>query len=360
MGHQQTTILATAAVILIVTAGCMGGVESTTTPTATTPATTQTTSATTTSTSTTTTPATTAAPENPWQTEDITVTLAYAENLSHRDVYRTAVNRSIAYWNSNAQAYSSFSQVHFEFAPSTSNPDVIVRIRPEVNSCNGEISDTFVGCADLYTEDSVEYGVTDIDIEAGYTLNSTLETMKHEFGHILGLEHGEAPMPLMAAAHEKTARSLPNATERAHPWVHQNLTVALKGSWTPFERGQIKHALGYFEGGADGLVAEPRPSFTFVENASRANIVITDSDDPYACGEDMDGGSCADFWGYDRDVDERLEVYSRVKITLASIDDDRMAWHTAYWLAGSFGAPEKGYPAPLDTEDDDRDGEWWD
>ena len=94
-------------------------------------------------------------------------------------------------------------------------------------------------------------------------------------------------------------------------------------------------------------------------NASAADVVITVSDDGSACGDGYGGGSCGSVRGYSTDADDALEYYTEAEITTANADEDTVAWHVGYWLAYSFGAQDGEFPEPLDGQNDDRDGRWW-
>lgn len=359
--------------LLLVLAGCTGqpGTDtSTPTPTVTDaadlPATTTTTTTTTTvptsSERTTTarpTPTTVAPPENPWQSETVTVAVQHWNQSAVPAIYLAAVRNATQYWNAEYSEYSAFEDIRFEVAPNATDPDVVVNVVEEVDLCENTVDETFVGCADIHKPGDVVYGSSSVQIEAGYTPASTNETMRHEFGHLLGLEHGMEPLPLMAATSAKVKQSVPDATDRSNPWLSTNLSVAITGSPSETQREQIEHALAYIEGGADGLITEDRPEFTIVSDVDEADIVIEASRNSWACGDEYSGGSCNELYGYDEDADDALEYYSEATITLAATDGETTAWHVAYWLAVDFGATEDEIPEPVDGEDDDPRSEWW-
>lgn len=75
--------------------------------------------------------------------------------------------------------------------------------------------------------------------------------MKHEFGHVLGIEHGEEPMPLMNESGAATYLSKPNATNRSLAWENSTLSVYVDlGNVSSQDKtaiqNQIGHALSYY------------------------------------------------------------------------------------------------------------------
>lgn len=364
-------------VVLVVVAGCSGGssptdpaptdtattIESTPTtagtPTEASPTVSPTTEAGTRQPTSTTRVTTSAPPQNPWRSNVVYVAIEHENRTDVPEIYVDAVRNATEFWNDNGVQYSDFEDVEFRVAPDTSSADVRVTVVESLDECGFTIGSSFVGCADSYEAGDVVHGESSVTIEAGYTPASTNATVRHEFGHLLGIGHGEEPMPLMAAEGDTVKRAVTDAVNRSYPWTTQNLTVAIVGTPTEEQRRQIQGALQYFEDGADGLLDDSRPSFSMTEEHRTADIVIEASDNQWACGEEYSGGSCAEYLGYDDDADPEIEYYSRIDITLASTDEDTTAWHTAYWIAVGFGARGDEVPDPIDNEDDNPREDWW-
>jgi len=268
------------------------------------------------------------------------------------------VERAVAYWEGADDAVKNYA-ADFRVEPNATSPDVLVRFEPNVTTCGVESGTSILGCAPVLGVHDRTYELETIAIETGYTDESTLETLKHEFGHLHGRLHGQAPMPLMSATANATRLPVPDARTVAYPWRTTNVSVAVEGDTTDLEADQVEAALGYFESGAAGFFTAETPTFTRTGNTSAADIVIRVTDDPSACGDGYSGGSCGEVRGYSTDGDDALEYYTDAMITTANADEDSVAWHVGYWLAYSFGAQEGEFPEPLDGRDDDRDGRWW-
>ncbi|WP_394325751.1 zinc-dependent metalloprotease family protein [Halolamina pelagica] len=95
--------------------------------------------------------------------------------------------------------------------------------------CSGYDEST-VGCAPVYEYvGAADDDKTEIEIEDGYTNESTITTIEHELGHTLGLDHDDADrLELMNATSVINETSITDATEREWPWKQTNFTVYVK------------------------------------------------------------------------------------------------------------------------------------
>lgn len=139
--------------------------------------------------------------DNPWGTHTITVSL-HPEGTQYSR-FKRAVREAVAYWNEHDDEYGSY-QIQFNYVgEDVEDPDLKIVLKDDVTWCGSE-NPRWVGCAP-FIDDSVR-------VPADYTVNVTVEsysdycytytTAKHELGHVLGIEHGEEPMPTMAAEAE--------------------------------------------------------------------------------------------------------------------------------------------------------------
>lgn len=355
--------------LLVLLAGCGGSVQETETTGVSTTAQAPTTTEETTTTAQTTDEPTTVpttvedTPDNPWEKENVTVTIWGSYNQS-RDL-APLVNKSLAYWNENASKYGDYN-VTFILKPNTRGADIVVDLVPRIPECGHDGGgDSTVGCASVLKSYSTPDRPEKVRVVGGYSNESTVKILNHEFGHIMGVEHGEEPMPLMEPISQHTYLSQPDLADRALPWQNSTLSVYVDTeNVTSHDQDevdeQIGHALSYYEEGADGNVPE-NVSFTRTDNWSAADIRISIPDDYIECaGSPLREGSCGKSWVYDTDTDDAYEYFSDYSIYVRGIDEDAVGWHVGYWLSDAFGLAEDEVPeAFVDADYDDRRSDWW-
>lgn len=155
-------------------------------------------------------------PSNYWDEQQPTVAID-TTNASNDRNYTAMVREAAAYWRVNSEQYAGYP-IDLTVDPDASNPDIIVRIQKEIETCGLDTNtDRATGCASLISTWNHPTRPEVMQIRAGFTSNSTADTMKHEFGHLLGLSHGNEPMPLMNASHERSmSLSLTPQSGRTH------------------------------------------------------------------------------------------------------------------------------------------------
>lgn len=266
------------------------------------------------------------------------------------------VRAAVDYWETTGAKYANYT-TDFVVRPDASNPDVVVEFTKEIETCGIETG-AFLGCAPLLDTSTLADDRETIRIETGYTDASTLSTLKHEFGHFHGLEHGEEPMPLMNSTYDATRLPMPNATERANPWMQDSLLVYVDYESFSGDRDrvqeQVQHALTYYSAGADGY-APAELSVTLTRNASEADIDIRSGD------IEGDDGSIGDTWGMNLDGDSALEYYTNQTITIEGLPTEVVGWHVGYWLATSITSDDDPavLPPPFQDADYDDRRNWW-
>lgn len=265
------------------------------------------------------------------------------------------VGRAISYWERNGERYVGY-EVDFELDPDAPSPDVLVSFQRTVE-CQGEAG--WLGCSPKVESMESLSETQKLAIKSGYTNRSTVRTIKHEVGHLLGIGHGEPPMPLMSPRQESIRRPEPSATEREFPWSERNLSVYVDYNGLAVDRRvdvakQVSHALGYYE----HRLENPRwrnVSFTSATSPGDADLVIEfNGRSPQL----DDAGSVGRPMGPDVDDDGRVEYYTRSRIVVTNVRMDAIGWHVGYWLGVSLGATdETELPAPF--RNGARTDDWW-
>jgi hypothetical protein len=288
---------------------------------------------------------------SPWGTEPIVVAI---DAPPDRDVV-PLVRAATAYWEANATRYAGYA-VDYEVRPDASNPDLVVAFRDEISGC--ERTDHTAGCAPYLTHGArIDRPVT-VEIKRGLSDASTVQVVRHELGHTLGLGHDDEPQDVMRTGVVLTTLPQPNATERAFPWRDDEFTVFVDVDDAPdpaAARSQVEHALDYYERGPPGM--PDNLSFRLVDDPDADLVVAYRSRS--ACTEGS--GSCGSSRGPDPDGDGTSEYYSQFTVSVVGIDTDAIGWHTGYWLAVAFGTEDDDEkPPPFRTASyEERRSEWW-
>ena len=298
-------------------------------------------------------------PDNPYPDDELTVAIDPGETDRAID---PLVREALSYWEEHDDRYLDF-RVNFTLAPNATDPDLRVAFRSALTRC-GEV-ETAAGCAPRITRPPQAAGTVDVRVLDDLSNESTVRVLEHELGHALGLSHDDPPTRLMRAHAVLTSLPEPNASARTLPWDDPTLTVFADLDAVPADERdaideQLRHALAYYDRGADGLAPE-NVTFRRVDSFENADVVVHFPDDP-PCG--ADARSCGSVYGVDPDGDSALERYTRVDISLSGVDTNATAWHVARRLALGFGADagnESAYPPALRaaTSDEKRRSDWW-
>lgn len=265
--------------------------------------------------------------------------------------YTRLVRQSVDYWMQADDRYGTYT-ADWRVDPDATDPDVVVRFVERLERCGVEPpSKTLLGCASLL-RDGLANDTEIVTIETGYTDESMVATISHEFGHLYGLGHDDEPQPLMNATYPATRLAEPDASTKANPFPDDEFTVYLAYENSQYSESVLKAAVGpvleYYEAGADGR-APANVSFRYTRNRSTADLVIYERN-PFDCT--VEEGSCATVFGFDTDGDGAFETYGRYEIYVRGIPSERLGWHVGAQMAGMFPGLEA--PSPFDGEDDDR------
>jgi len=267
------------------------------------------------------------------------------------------VANAIAYWNENDDRYGTYT-AEFVLRPDAEDPDVLVEFVGRIDECGHVTKEETVGCAPILSNRSLAERPTTVRIETGYTDESTELIVEHEFGHVLGLNHGDEPASLMTGYADRLDRlPMANVSERRYTWKKADLALyvdheSLPGSRETIDR-QIGHAIAYYESGADGGVPD-NITLTRIDDREAADVVIT--------GGDIDGASTSRLNGVSPDADPALEYYTNQTIVVSrDTDPETLGWHVGFWLGDSLLAPDswEELPEPFDDPDTDDRRDWW-
>lgn len=302
-------------------------------------------------------------PENYWDEQELVVAIETTPNVSRVPDYEGMVREATAYWNGHSEQYAGYPMT-FRVEPNASSPDIIVEFTPEIKECGIDPNpELLMGCAAEIREGHPPERPEVVTVESIYASDTTVDTIRHELGHLLGISHGEEPMPLMNASGSYLYRSLPNITDREYPWEKRDLTVyvdepTLEDTYTDESRvkEQIRNAIGYFQKGEAGVKPDD-VTLAFTENQSAADIVITFEEE----SRDNEAGSLGQGYGIDADTDQWLEYRTQYVITVTGLDEDAVGWHVGYWTAFALGVDEaENLPRVFqDASARDRRSSWW-
>jgi hypothetical protein len=296
--------------------------------------------------------------EDPWPASSPVVVNVSTPGNRSRDI-APLVREALAWWDDQPADHRDYT-ADFVVRPDAARADVEVVLVGEIDQCGVEEGEDIAGCAPLFGPTRLADGTVTVRVEAGYVDASTLAVLKHEFGHVYGREHGEAPTDVMRPKTSLTRWPVTNATDRAFPWNRTDLSVYVdaEGEVQPGAVwADAEPAFEYFERGADGWL-DRNVTFSRTDDRSEADIVIRASDRS-ACGFE-NGGVCEiRQFGSNLDSDPALEYYSFSNFTLTVTDDRKRAWFVGYALAFALGsANASDHPEPL-RDVDNADERWW-
>ncbi|MBX0305217.1 matrixin family metalloprotease [Haloarcula salinisoli] len=287
--------------------------------------------------------------EHPFAGETVTVA------VEGTDRERALVADGLAYWDHNASEYAGFD-VEFQVLAPGATPetgtDVHLRFVETVGACGD--TEFPAGCAPRIDASTGVDRPAAVEVRRGLADESTRLVVRHEVGHLLGLDHTDRPRDVMAHERDLATLSQPNATERANPWNDSTLTVALGGAGEVRDRyrAELDYALEYVREGGDGAV--PADVSVRVVESETADITVSRvSADDCTAGE----GSCLFLEGTDPDQDGAIERYTSAEIRLVGLDTDAASWHIAFQLVDTFHTGDD--PDRLDDADTrERRGAW--
>lgn len=283
-------------------------------------------------------PTATSTPATPGR--ESTLTVAIKDTKGETRTLTPEIREALDYWEQNSEQYAGYP-IEFVIEPDAENPDILISYVSAVEECgNIDYPEKYLaGCTRSDGERVL------VELETDYTDESMVDLIIHEFGHVLGLGHDDAPQEYMGPQQNLEKPPSPDATERELPWNHSTLTVGMDlSNVSPDERSavknQIEKTLAYYDSGADGSVPES-VSFRLGENPDTADISIQFSENSPCSSVDQRGsGSCHTKYGYDPDRDDEFEYYGNITIVLTNLDAENVEQHVGHQLGYGFGFSE--------------------
>lgn len=124
-----------------------------------------------------------------------TLVVALEQRTPARHDMQGIVTDAISYWEENAEQYAGYP-ITYEYRPNATDPDVEIIVVEQIQECGEHSGDEIVGCAPYVTDHAPETAT--IRIVDGYRKEWMTTTLKHEFGHTLGLDHQSEPLHIMS------------------------------------------------------------------------------------------------------------------------------------------------------------------
>lgn len=296
---------------------------------------------------------------NPWGEREVTVAVQTTGGNAS-GTQRAAVTEATRYWNESHEVYSEY-EIEFTVVPNARRADVVVEFVPYIDTCGGLDSGAItLACAPKYERGETAEVPTTVKVRDGRPREALADSVKHEFGHLLGIGHGDAPMPLMQERVRFEPRTaVRNASERAYPWYDTVLTVAVVHDSTYDSgalRAHLREALDYYERGPPGW-DRPTPTFRIVSDPARADIVLQVTRED-AC--DVGGGYCWSITGEQLDRDAAIEYYTRFEATFGGLDQQYFSWYAGRAIGFALGAEAESQLPSTFVHPENADSKWFD
>lgn len=293
--------------------------------------------------------------QNPWGAEPIEVVVETPEDVE-TDIH-PEVMRTLTYWENTIDPGQRY-RPEFRLVSESDDPDVRVEVVKAVDGCGVHEDSVALGCAPIVPENATVTDDVTVQVRAGQSPETARAILKHEFGHLLGYEHGEGPEDVMAEnLSARAPGNMSDAVDRTYPWASDTLSVAVVAEdGTPgLARERVRRALDYYERGGDGTVVSP-PTFEMVFDPADADVVVELRDSVTDCDVSGREASCARWDGPDVDDDGEPEYLTDAHIVVGSDGHRYAGWHVGYWLGWSMGTD--GVPDPFLSNEPEPAGDW--